>query len=273
MIGYEKLIRHIGFSGHFSPPVMIEMIQRDTTNLIDALLVAINSNDKLNFNMQHNVIPVASAKNRGIIGMRVFADGAMYTKEAHWTRDSSEVVRTIGGKSLPSRSLIEYTLTTPGVHTLIIGTGQISDDPALCQLEHNLSGAQVETSAMSSTDHLAVEKMTALVKEGKTNYFQAGDKGLTPPSNVSINQHSRNGEQFAEIKWNTAFAGNMPLKVYEIWRDSKMIASMEHKPQLSKVPFTYTDRIPNKASHEYTVISTDMAGRSAKSAAVRVEEM
>ena len=99
------------------------------------MLIAINANDRMHFNMQHNVIPVAAAKNMGVIGMKVFADGAMYTKEAHWTRGPSEVVRSIGSPELPSRNLIEYTLTTPGIHTAIIGIGQISDDPAHCQLE------------------------------------------------------------------------------------------------------------------------------------------
>ncbi|GAJ24899.1 unnamed protein product, partial [marine sediment metagenome] len=41
----EKLIRHIGFSGHYSAPVMMEMIRRDKFNLLDGMLVAINAND------------------------------------------------------------------------------------------------------------------------------------------------------------------------------------------------------------------------------------
>ena len=45
----EKLIRHIGFSGHRSPAVMMEMIQRDEKNILDGMLVAINANDRLNF--------------------------------------------------------------------------------------------------------------------------------------------------------------------------------------------------------------------------------
>jgi aryl-alcohol dehydrogenase-like predicted oxidoreductase len=129
--------------------------------------------------MQHNVIPVAAAKNMGIIAMKVFADGAMYTKEAHWTRNSDEVVRTVGSKALPSRPLIEYSLSTPGVHTAIIGTGHISDDPSQCQLEQNLSAAQVEPTALSAVDRRDVEKMAAMVKEGKTNYFQLENQGIT----------------------------------------------------------------------------------------------
>jgi len=81
----EKLVRHLGFSGHYSAPVMMEMIQRDKHNILDGMLVAINSNDRLNLSMQNNVIPVAAAKKMGVIAMKVFADGAMYSKGAHWS--------------------------------------------------------------------------------------------------------------------------------------------------------------------------------------------
>ena len=96
----EKLIRHIGFSGHFDPSVNMYMIQRDHTDLLDAMLVAINANDKLMFNMQHNVIPLAKAKNMGIIGMKVFADGAMYSKPAEWSENPKHVVSGVGSESL-----------------------------------------------------------------------------------------------------------------------------------------------------------------------------
>ena len=73
------------------------------------MLVAINSNDKLYLNHQHNVIPVAQAKNMGIIAMKVFADGAMYSKYANWTRDHEGVVRTVGTRELPSKLLETFT--------------------------------------------------------------------------------------------------------------------------------------------------------------------
>ena len=139
----EKLIRHIGFSGHFDPSVNMYMIQRDHSNLLDAMLVAINANDKLMFNMQYNVIPLAAAKNMGIIAMKVFADGAMYTKPAEWSNTPSHVVRTVGSESLPSHPLIKYSLTTPGVHLAIIGIGHISDKDEECQLTSNLAAAQI----------------------------------------------------------------------------------------------------------------------------------
>jgi aryl-alcohol dehydrogenase-like predicted oxidoreductase len=80
----ERLIRHIGISGHSSSPVLMDCLQRDEDNLIDAMLVSVNANDRRYLNHQFNAIPVAAAKNVGIIGMKVFANGAMYTGEARW---------------------------------------------------------------------------------------------------------------------------------------------------------------------------------------------
>jgi len=37
----EKLIRHIGFSGHYNAPAMMDMIQRDKWDILDGMLVAI----------------------------------------------------------------------------------------------------------------------------------------------------------------------------------------------------------------------------------------
>jgi len=252
---------------------MVEMIQRDKTNLLDAMLVAINANDRVNFNMQHNVIPVAMAKNMGVIGMKVFADGAMYTKEAHWTRGPVEVVRTVGNQTLPSRPLVEYTLSTPGVHTAIIGIGQISDDPALCQLEQNLSAAQINPSSLNDTDRMEVEKMTRVVKEGKTNYFQLPDRGLTAPGNFKANQRRSGADRIVELSWDTAFAGNVPLKTYEVWRDDKKVGSVNHKPQTSKAPFVLNEKVSDGTSHAYSVVAVDTAGRQARSETARVENI
>lgn len=268
--GEEKLIRHIGFSGHYSPPVMMEMIQRDRDNLLDAMLVAINANDKVHFNMQHNVIPVAAAKNMGLIAMKVFADGAMYSKNAGWTRDSSEVVRTVGSAETPSRPLIQYSLTTPGIHTAIIGIGQIDDDPERCQLDQNFEAAQVNANDLSETDRTGVEKLTNPIKDGKTNYFQMSETGLSAPVSLQASQEMRNEERNVILNWNSAYAGDQPLKNYEIWRDGQRIGVVEHRPQTTKTPFQYIDQVTDRQSHEYDVVITDMAGRNAKSESVRL---
>jgi aryl-alcohol dehydrogenase-like predicted oxidoreductase len=269
----EKLIRYIGFSGHYSAPVMMEMIQRDRGNLLDAMLVAMNANDRINFNMQHNVIPVATAKNMGVIAMKVFADGAMYTKAPNWTRNSDEVVRTVGSKALPSSPLIQYTLTTPGIHTAIIGIGQISDDPALCQLENNLKAAQVAPLGLTIDDRLEIEKMTNRVKDGKTNYFQLQHADLSAPANVSASQHKSGDERMVEVSWDSSYAGDEPVIVYEIWRDGKKTGVLNHTPQITKKPFMFLDKPDDLTAHEYVVVAVDAAGRSRGSGEVKVTEL
>ncbi len=258
----EKLIRHIGFSGHYNAGVMMDMIRRDNDNILDGMLVAINSNDKLNFNMQHNVIPVATAKNMGIIGMKVFADGAMYTKGAHWSGQPSDVVRQVGSNEVPYKPLLQYTLTTPGISTAIIGIGQISDDPAQCQLSQNIQAAQIGTDEMSEGDRSEVEIITKHIKEGKTNYFQLDKGGLTAPTNIQVTEIGNNK---IKITWNTAYAGNYPIDKYQIVRNNSVIGEVMHQPQISPVPFEIIDNIEDIGQLEYNVITIDKQGSNAES--------
>ena len=259
----ENLVRHIGFSGHHSPPVMMEMIQRDSDNILDAMLVAMNANDRLNFNMQHNAIPIASAKNMGIIAMKVFADGAMYTKEANWSRDPNHVVRTIGSPSLPSRPLVEYALTTPGIHTAIIGIGQINEDPQHCQLDQNLSAAQILPEELTPSDRENVEKMAGLVKSGETNYFQLPARPLSPPRKPAVDQEMRDDQRLVNLTWHTAYAAGEPVQYYEVWRDSQKIARVKHFPQTTHVPFAFEDMLSDRSTHTYKLTAVDRSGNSA----------
>ncbi len=253
----EKLIKHLGFSGHHDAPAMIDMIQRDKWDLLDGMLVSINVNDRRYLNMQYNVIPVAQARNIGIIGMKVFADGAMYTKEPGWSRVPADVVRIIGTEAVPSKPLIEYALTVPGVHTLIIGIGEVNQDPLKCQLVQNYYAAQIGADALSEHDRRELEKIGARAREGNTNYFQLADRGLTPPRNVSLTRTDR-----IKLSWDTSYAGDEPIAHYEIIRDGELLETVQHKPQISKVPFSIETSMAGK---EFKIVAVDTAGRKAES--------
>jgi aryl-alcohol dehydrogenase-like predicted oxidoreductase len=253
----ERLIRHIGFSGHLNSPAMMEMIQRDKYDLLDGMLVAINPNDKRYLNHQHNVIPVAQAKNMGVIGMKVFADGTMYGKEARFSRTPDDVVRIVGTKELPSKPLVEYALTTPGIHTAIIGIGQISDDHLKCQLVQNYYAAQIAPDGMSARQRLKLEDKTGKVRDGKTNYFQHERIDLSPPNNLVINTKKQ-----VEITWDTGYASEAPLSHYEILRDGKKIDRVQHQPQITKEPFRFAD---SSKGSSYQVVTVDQAGHRAES--------
>jgi len=243
----EKLIRHIGFSGHGSPPVMVDMIQRDEYGILEAVLVAINSNDKTRYSMQNNLIPVASAKGMGIVGMKVFADAALYHKAPRWSNSAADLFQQIGTSALPSSPLIKYTLTTPGVHTAIIGIGHIDEDPLKCQLVQNLNAAQIESNGITEVERNRIEELTQTLMPN-SNYFQAAKVGLTKPRNL------RNEGNV--IIWDNAFAGDTPVKVYEILVNGVKVGEVKHLPQtLKSMPFTF--EVSAKNGDKVEVVAVD----------------
>jgi aryl-alcohol dehydrogenase-like predicted oxidoreductase len=258
---HEKLVKHLGFSGHYSSPVMMEMIRRDKWDLLDGMSVSINVNDRRYLNMQYNVIEVAKAKDMGVVGMKVFADGAMYTKEANWSGRPEHVVMTVGSEKLPSNTLIEYALTTPGIDTLIIGIGHIDEDPLKCQLVQNYYAAQIKPDALTEAERRNIEGLGLLAKDGKTNYFQLENTGLTPPANIKI----RNEEK-VKIEWDTAVAGDEPISHYEILVDGNKVDEIKHYPQISTVPFSFEI---GESGNEYAIAAVDKLGRKAISEILR----
>ncbi len=261
---HEKLLRHIGFSGHFSAPAMMEMIQRDKFGLLDGMLVSINVNDRNYLNMQHNVIPVAKAKDIGVVGMKVFADGAMYDKEPRWSRAPEDVVRRVGTDVLPSKPLIEHALTTPGVDTLIIGIGHIDEDPLKCQLIQNFYAAQISQDALSERERREIEKLGLRVRDGETNYFQMADRGLTAPRNIKLD---RNEGDRVRLAWDTAYAGNEPIVRYEVLQDGRLVKTVPHNPQTSlDEPFHCT---LDATGNAFTITAVDSAGRRAQSGVLK----
>jgi hypothetical protein len=222
---------------------------------------------------QYNVIPVAAAKGLGIIAMKVFADGAMYTKQPKWSRTPEDVVLTVGSPALPSRPLVEYTLSTPGISTAIIGIGRVDDQDKSCQLIQNMAAAQTVLNALSSTDRAEIERKTAGVRDGKTNWFQLPQQPLGAPRDPALSQTRRGERRVVELTWQTAYAGHSPISHYEVLRDGKKVGQVEHKPQTTRLPFNYEDRPPDTASHAYKLVTVDSAGQKAVTQDLRVEPM
>jgi len=258
----ERLVRHIGFSGHAGSDTMMEMIHRDTRGVLDGMLVAINANDRRYFSMQNNIIPVASANNMGIIAMKVFADGAMYEKEARFTTVPAMVVRHVGTPAMSSRRLIEYALTTPGIHNAVIGIGQINDNQTTCQLRQNLAASQIAPNGLSQTDRRDIEKMAEAAKEGKANYFQDAARPLGAPRNPAL---ARQGNG-VRLTWQTAYAGDEPIVRYEITRNGLKMGEVAHTPQVKATPFSFDDSAsPSEAAkYQYRIVTVDAAGRTAQ---------
>ena len=251
----EKLIKHIGFSGHTNPPAMMDMIQRDEFGILDGMLVAINANDKTKMNMQHNVIPIAEAKGLGIIGMKVFADAAMYGKEPRFSRTPADVFRKVGTPELPSKSLIEYALTTQGVHTIIIGIGHIDEDPQKCQLVQNYIAAQIEPEGLSLEERRKIEETTKTLRP-ESNYFMTFNKvGLSGPRGPKLVENI--------VTWQSAVAGDDPISHYEVYVNDELVGKVEHQPQILKSkPFLFDLEKPDS---KIMITAVDKAGNRATS--------
>ncbi len=256
----EKLVRHLGFSGHNNPPAMIDMIQRDEEGLLEVLLVSINANDRRYFNMQNNVIPVAKAKGMGIVGMKVFADAAMYGKEPRFSKTPADVYRKVGSPKLPSRELIEYVLDSPDIHTLIIGIGHVDEDPLKCQLTQNYYAAQVGANTLSAERRREIEEMTGAVTGGRTNYFQLDKQELGAPREVTVEKAAGG----TRVSWQTAYAAGAPIVRYEVVVDGAEPAVVRHEPQtLKSKPFVFE----TEAAVEKVVVRTvDAEGGTAVAA-------
>jgi hypothetical protein len=86
---HRHWIRHIGITGHQSSAVLMRALRMDEGNAIDALLVALNVNDRNYCSHQHNAIPVAVAKGMGVIAMKAFADGVFYGTPARFSNNAA----------------------------------------------------------------------------------------------------------------------------------------------------------------------------------------
>ena len=237
------------------------------------------------------------ANNMGIIAMKIFADGTMYGKQASFTSRPDMVVRTVGSASLPSRRLIEYALTIPGVHVAIIGTGHIDNNPAACQLRQNLSAAQIAANGLTQTDRREIEKLTGAIKvtmpqmgkpkgdappapkaentpstDGMTNYFQSAARPLGAPRNPALTSEERGGRRLIRLTWQTAYAGDEPLVRYEIIRDGYKAGEVAHTPQVKAAPFSFEDSISlsDSGDYKYRIAAVDAAGRTAQTDEIRL---
>ncbi|RJP64075.1 MAG: aldo/keto reductase [Candidatus Abyssobacteria bacterium SURF_17] len=273
----EKLIRHIGITGHWNSAALMEAIQRDTKGIIDTLLVAINSNDRLYFNHQHNVIPVAKAKGMGVIGMKVFADAKYYGRTTtSFSNEPDDVYMRVGSKELPSAPLVHYSLSVPGVDCVIIGIGHVSasDNPEEDQLVANIEAAQIRE-PLSPMKMREIEERTAEVAGADTNYFQHPSVGLTPPRGLRAMMDSSymdyvSGAPAVYLAWDTSYAGRAALSHYEISRGGQKMAEVPHAPQTTLRPFTYRDGQAEVGLNQYRVRAVDTQGGTSDWAEVSV---
>jgi aryl-alcohol dehydrogenase-like predicted oxidoreductase len=273
----EKLVRHIGITGHWNSPALMDAIQRDSWGVLDTLLVAINSNDKLYLNHQNNVVPIADARGMGVIGMKVFADARYYGRQSgSFSNDIEDIYLGVGSKELPSAPLVQYSLSVPGVDCVIIGIGNIdnSDDPGEDQLIADITAAQMRE-PLTPERMREIEQRTAEIAGVDTNYFQRPAIGLTAPRGLRASFDSSHIEHVSGINavylsWDTSYAGTAAISHYEISRGEEKIGHVSHKPQATRQPFTFRDPNAESGLNRYRLRAVDADGNMSQWAEVEI---
>jgi predicted aldo/keto reductase-like oxidoreductase len=97
----EGRCRFLGVTGHHDPDILLEALQRFD---FDTVLVALNAADVHRLSFIESVLPEAARRGMGVIGMKVLGQGVLLRR---------------GG--LTAREAIGYTLSLPGVSTVVIG--------------------------------------------------------------------------------------------------------------------------------------------------------
>ena len=129
----QKVVRHLGITGHFRPDALIECIQRHP---FDTILMAMNAADPHHYSFNEQLLPLAVERQMGIIGMKIPGRGRILST---WTPPPLEqqkhswegMVLAPTPGTLSMREALYYTLSRP-VSTVIIGCDTIA------QLEENV---------------------------------------------------------------------------------------------------------------------------------------
>jgi aryl-alcohol dehydrogenase-like predicted oxidoreductase len=133
----QKVVRHLGITGHFRPDALMECIHRYP---FDTILMAMNAADPHHFSFNAELLPLAVEKQMGIIGMKVPGRGRLLSS---WTPPPLEeqkhswegMVPAPTPGTLTMREAIFYALSRP-VSTIIVGCDTIA------QLEENVRHAR-----------------------------------------------------------------------------------------------------------------------------------
>ncbi len=231
---YRRWIRHIGITGHLSSPVLMKAIQRDELNILDTLLVALNANDRHYLCHQYNVIPVALARGMGIIAMKVFCAGGIYTGMQRQPRETGELIRTVGVPGgVDSADLIRYPLSVPGVAVVIAGVSHIDrEQPEKDQIVCNLAAAAMDVP--SEAERRRIESAVAERHGTRTNYFQEASRGLVHPPAPQVEQ---DGDR-VWVRWQTGLAGSEPIRSYKIYSGQDLRAWIPFRPQTTTAPLS-----------------------------------
>jgi uncharacterized protein len=134
----QKVVRHLGITGHYRPESLMECIHRHD---FDCILMAMNAADPHHYSFNEQLLPLAVEKQMGIIGMKIPGRGRLLSS---WNPPPVEqqkhswegmTIQTTSPGTLTMKEAVYYTLSKP-VSTIIIGCDSIA------QLEQNVQLAR-----------------------------------------------------------------------------------------------------------------------------------
>jgi hypothetical protein len=133
----QKVVRHLGLTGHYRPDALMEGIRRFP---FDAILMALSAADPHHYSFDKELIPLAVERQMGIIGMKIPGRGRLLNT---WNPPSLEqqkhswegMVLAPTPGTLTMREAVYYALSRP-VSTIIVGCDTIA------QLEENVQYAR-----------------------------------------------------------------------------------------------------------------------------------
>lgn len=134
----QKVVRHLGVTGHYRPEPLMECIRRHP---FDAILMAVNAADPHHYSFNEALLPLAVERQMGIIGMkipgrsRLLSSWAPPSVEAQKRSWEGMAIQTTSPGTLTMREAMHYTLSLP-VSTVIVGCDTIA------QLEENVQIAR-----------------------------------------------------------------------------------------------------------------------------------
>jgi aryl-alcohol dehydrogenase-like predicted oxidoreductase len=255
---HKRYVRHIGITGHQSSLPLMSAIRRDSADVIDTVLVALNALDRACSSHQNNVLPLAVSRGLGVIAMKIFSDGSLVGKEARWSAGPEDTIMTVGQPGGVAYSdLVRYPLSLPGVSCAIIGVGVVNrQKPEADHLTANLTASMKD--APSAAERIRIEREAETRYGTAANYFQEKTNVLVQPATVNV---KRDAERVI-VEWTTAVAGREPVRSYEIRAGNRVLAALPFRPQMYEAPLSAWVAASDIGSDKVTVVASDTLPRA-----------
>jgi aryl-alcohol dehydrogenase-like predicted oxidoreductase len=137
----EGRVRFLGLTGHHDPAILLEAMRRFD---FDTVLVALNVADVHRLSFARTVLVEAGRRGMGVIGMKVYAAGAL--------------LHGNGSRAITSAEAMSYVLNLAGVSTVIIGCSspaEIDDNARNARLFQPLDETKMRALEERTKSHAA----------------------------------------------------------------------------------------------------------------------